>query len=190
MVTNEYKTLKTQLDNIQSELPQSSQRPSTSLPIGPLLNTNTNQSQESILTIKNYYLEKIEPGMRRTQNQIMKKFAELSERMQRIQENQSKVMQQLNKNTPVTPIRQKPSVSPNSTNTGDFNNDQTSGIQPPYNTRPFSSIGGVQSSVNMSGQSGHGGSQTNEIIRNLENKIVKLELENENVKKRMQSTQE
>jgi len=66
MVTNEYKTLKTQLDNIQSELPQSSQRPSTSLPIGPLLNTNTNQSQESILTIKNYYLEKIEPGMRRT----------------------------------------------------------------------------------------------------------------------------
>lgn len=72
--------------------------------------------------------------------------------MQKIQENQSKIMQQMKNKTLVTPIRDKPSISPNSTHTGDFNSDQTSGIQPPYNTRPFSSIGGVQSSLNMSGQ--------------------------------------
>lgn len=71
--------------------------------------------------------------------------------MQIIQENQSKIMQQMKKNILVTPIREKPSVSQNSTHTGDLN-DQISGIQPPYNTRPFSSIGGVQSSLSMSGQ--------------------------------------
>lgn len=83
--------------------------------------------------------------------------------MQKIQENQYKIMQQINKNNLLTPIREKPAVSQNSTHTGDFNSDQTSGIQPPYNTRPFSSIGGVQSSLNMSGQSGQNGHSTNNV---------------------------